>query len=273
MATEEALQTDESVADDRSAYAGVLRFYELAKRAEWQVRDLPWGEIPPVPQYKGSPQKLARRNDLWRSVITQQLQADELAVEMASQLLNIAPDHEAKLYYSTMVQDESRHTEAWLKLVAEAGGMGERDPHLDQLARQTLDADTLQEKVFLMQVFYERLIIPRFRMIARSSRGTVLEDLCNRLTVDDGIHHGAGMAYERVLLADADRKTKNKLVEAANRMLPLFAQHALWRPKAREFIGSLMRETDIRMLRDDIQNGVRLANSLGLDVGDIQLPV
>jgi hypothetical protein len=151
--------------------------------------------------------------------------------------------------------------------------MGERDPHLDQLAHQTLEADTLEEKVFLMQVFYERLIIPRFRMIARSSRGTVLEDLCNRLTIDDGIHHGAGMAYERVLLAEAGDKTKRQLVEAANRMLPLFAKHALWRPKAREFIGSLMRETDIRMLHDDIENGVRLANSLGLDVGDIQLPV
>jgi hypothetical protein len=271
VATDEVTHVEE--VDDRSAFAGVLRFYELAKRAEWQVRDLQWGEIPPVPQYKGSPQKLARRNDLWRSVITQQLQADELAVEMAAQLLNIAPDPEARLYYSTMVQDESRHTEAWLKLVAEAGGMGERDPYLDQLARQTLDADTLQEKVFLMQVFYERLIIPRFRMIARSSRGTVLEDLCNRLTIDDGIHHGAGMAYERVLLSDADKKTKQKLVDAANRMLPLFAKHALWRPKAREFIGALMRETDIRMLHDDIENGVRLANSLGLDVGDIQLPV
>ena len=83
--------------------------------------------------------------------------------------------------------------------------MAERDPYLDQLAHMTLDAETLEEKVFLMQVFYERLIIPRFRMIARSSRGTVLEDLCNRLAIDDGIHHGAGMAYERVLLEGAGR--------------------------------------------------------------------
>ena len=100
---------------------------------------------------------------------------------MASQLLNMAPDVEAKLYYSTMVQDESRHTEAWLKLVTEAGGTAERDPHLDKLAQTTLQADTLEEKVFLMQVFYERLIISRFRLIARSARGTVLEDLCGRL--------------------------------------------------------------------------------------------
>ena len=251
---------------------GVSRYYELAKRAEWQVRDLPWGEVPPIPEYKGSPQKLARRRDLWRSVVTQQLQADELAVEMATQLFAIAPDREAKLYYTTMVQDESRHTEAWLKLIHEAGGMAERDPYLDQLAQQVLEADTLEEKVFLMQVFYERLIIPRFRMIARSSRGTVLEDLCNRLTIDDGIHHGAGMAYERVLLEDAGKRVKTRLVDAANRLLPIFAQHALWRPKAREFIGALMRETDIRMLREDLEQGIRLAKSLGIDPSGIELP-
>ena len=258
--------------EDRAAYAGVLRYYELAKRAEWQVRDLPWGEAPPVPQYTGSPQKIARRNDLWRSVITQQLQADELAVEMAAQLFAIAPDPEAKLYYTTMVQDEARHTEAWLKLAEHAGGRAERDPYLDQLARMTLDAETLEEKVFQMQVFYERLIIPRFRMIARASRGTVLEDLCNRLTVDDGIHHRSGVAYERVLLAHADPKTKRRLIEAGNRLLPVFVQHALWRPKAREVVGRLMRETDIRMLREDIENGIRLAQSFGLDVSDIEVP-
>src|SRR3954453_12339528 len=252
--------------------SGVFRYYELAKRAEWQVRDLPWGELAPIPEYKGSPQKLARRQDLWRSVITQQLQADELAVEMATQLFAIAPDHEAKLYYTTMVQDESRHTEAWLKLIAEAGGMAERDPYLDQLAAQVLHAETIEEEVFLMQVFYERLIIPRFRMIARSSRGTTLEDLCNRLTIDDGIHHGAGMACERVLLEHAGRRTKARLVDAANRLLPIFAQHALWRPKAREFIGALMRETDIRMLREDLEQGIRLAKSLGIDPSGIELP-
>src|SRR5213079_3665085 len=118
MATEQVIDHEQI---EREAFAGVLRFYELAKKQEWQVRDLPWGEIAPIPEAKGTPQKIARRRDMWRSVITQQLQADELACEMSSQLLNIAPDHEAKLYYSTMVQDESRHTEAWLKLIHEAG--------------------------------------------------------------------------------------------------------------------------------------------------------
>jgi hypothetical protein len=267
--TEELPQED---TEDRSAYAGVLRYYELAKRAEWQVRDLPWGESPPIPEYKGSPQKLARRRDLWRSVIMQQLQADILAVKMASQLLNAAPHPEARLYYSTMVQDESRHTEAWLKLADEAGGEAERDPHLDKLASMFLDLDTLEEKVFLMQVFFERMIIPRFRMIAAASPGTVLEELCNRLTVDDGIHHSSGVAYERVLLEHAPREKTQQLVKVANKMLPIFVDHSLWRPKARASIAGLMRGRDIKMLQEDLEQGVRLAGSLGIDVSDLELP-
>src|SRR5438067_10003577 len=263
-------QVVEELSGERKEYAGVLRFYELAKRQEWQVRDLPWGEIPPIPEGKGSPQRQARRKDLWRSVLTQQLQADMLACDMASQLLNIAPDPEAKLYYSTMVQDESRHTEAWLRLVTEAGGTAERDPHLDNLAHMTLEADTVEEKVFLMQVFYERLIISRFRLIARSARGTVLEDLCNRLATDDGIHHGAGMAYERVLLQNVSKKTQRKLVDAANRLLPEFAAHALWRPRERAWIGRAMESRDAERLKEELEIGVRLAELPGLEVGDVE---
>jgi 1,2-phenylacetyl-CoA epoxidase catalytic subunit len=253
-------------------YEEVFRYYELAKRAEWQVRDLPWTDLPPIPELKGSPERRARRKDVWRSVITQQLQADELAVEMAAQLFSLAPHTEAKLYYTTMVQDESRHTEAWIKLSTEVGGTAERDPYLDQLAKMTLEADTLEEKVFQMQVFFERLIIPKFKLIARSSRGTLLEDLCNRLAVDDGIHHGAGMAYERVLLQRASKKTKDDLVKAANRLLPVFVQHELWRPRERAWLGSAMRSADIARLRTELENGVRMAQSLGLDVSDVELP-
>jgi hypothetical protein len=271
MSAEPSEVVEEEV-DDRSRYAGVLRFYNLAKRQEWLVRDVPWGQIAPIPEGKGSPERQARRRDVWRSVVMQQLQADVLACEMAAQLLNAAPDPEARLYYSTMVQDESRHTEAWLKLIEQVGGTAERDPHLDQLAKMTLEADLLEEKVFQMQVFFERLIIPKFRMIARSSRGTVLEDLCNRLAVDDGIHHGAGMAYERVLLTSATKKTKDKLIKAGTLLLPVFVQHELWRPRERAWIGSAMRTADVARLRSELENGIRMAESLGLDVSGIELP-
>ena len=272
MGVDELVEEEVHDAASGERHAAVLRFYELAKRAEWQVRDLPWNELPLIPEARGSAEKQALRRDVWRSVITQQLQADAFAVEMAAQLFQLAPHHEAKLYYSTMVQDESRHTEAWLKLAEHAGGVAERDPHLDRLAAMFLDLDTLEEKVFLMQVFFERMIIPRFRLIAGSSKGTVLEDLCNRLTVDDGIHHAAGMAYERVLLATAGKRTKTQLVKVAAEMLPIFVQHALWRPRARARIAGAMHSRDVVRLRAELEEGVKLASSLGLDVTELALP-
>jgi hypothetical protein len=272
MATVEDTQTVEEGLPGRQA-PEVFRYYQLAKKQEWQVRDMPWEELPPIPESSGTKEKQARRRDIWRSVITQQLQADSLAVEMAAQLLELARHHDAKLYYSTMAQDEARHVEAWLRLIEAAGGPTERDPHLDKLAQIFLGNDTLEEKVFLMQVFFERMIIPRFRLIARASRGTVLEDLCNRLTIDDGIHHGSGMAYEKVLLRTASTKTKDKMIKGASVMLPIFAEHVLWRPKERDFVSTSMRSRDLARVRREIEEGIKIASSLGLDVGDIEYTI
>ena len=272
MATLEEKMTVEDVAPGGQA-PEVFRYYELAKKQEWQVRDMPWGDLPPIPEATGSKERVAKRRGIWRSVITQQLQADSLAVEMAAQLLEMARHHDAKLYYSTMAQDEARHVEAWLKLIGEAGGPTERDPYLDKLATIFLGLDSLEEKVFLMQVFFERMIIPRFRLIARSAPDTVLADLCRRLTIDDGIHHSSGMAYERVLLRTASKQTKEQMIKGAEKMLPIFVDHVLWRPKERDFITSAMRTRDIQRVKEEVEEGVKIASSLGLDVRDIEYTI
>jgi hypothetical protein len=272
MATAAQTELTEGVAPGGQA-PEVYRYYELAKKQEWQVRDMPWGELPPIPETTGSPERVAKRRGIWRSVITQQLQADSLAVEMAAQLLELARHHDAKLYYSTMAQDEARHVEAWLKLIGEAGGPTERDPHLDKLAQIFLGRDSLEEKVLLMQVFFERMIIPRFRLIARSAPGTVLADLCKRLTIDDGIHHSSGMAYERVLLRSTSKQTQAKMLKGASKMLPIFVDHVLWRPKERDFITSAMRAHDLKRVKAEVEDGIKIAASLGLDVSHIEYTI
>jgi hypothetical protein len=78
--------------------------------------------------------------------------------------------------------------------------------------------------------------------------------------------------YERVLLQDVSRKEQQQLATIANKMLPIFVAHSMWRPKARASIAGLMRERDIKMLQDDLEQGVRLAGSLGIDVSDLELP-
>jgi hypothetical protein len=80
------------------------------------------------------------------------------------------------------------------------------------------------------------------------------------------------MAYERVLLEHSGKKQQEQLVKVANRMLPIFVNHSLWRPKARASIAGLMRDRDIQMMRDDIEQGVRLAASLGLDISGLEMP-
>ena len=64
---------------------------------------------------------------------------------------------------------------------------------------------------------------------------------------------------------------RTRLVDAADTMLPIFAQHVLWRQKAREVIGTLMEARDRERLREELNHGVRLANSLGLDVSDVRM--
>ena len=68
-------------------------------------------------------------------MLTQQLQADALAVDMATQLLAWRPTAEAKLYYTTMVQDEARHVEALAAADRRDRRHRRARPYLDILAR------------------------------------------------------------------------------------------------------------------------------------------
>jgi hypothetical protein len=53
----------------------------------------------------------------------------------------------------------------------------------------------------------------------------------------------------------------------------VFAAHALWRPKERAWIGRAMESRDVERLREDLELGVRLAESLGLDVSGVELTI
>jgi hypothetical protein len=242
------------------------RFYNLAKRQAWKVEQLSWGKIPPVPEGKGSSEKRARRLEIWRSVVTQQLQADTLASLLSSQLLAAAPDTPGRLYYTTMVQDEGRHAEAWLHLVGEVGGMSEPNPHLMRLGELTMNADTIEEKVWLFQVVFEGLVIDKFRQIAAGAPGTILSELCNRLTIDDGIHHGAGVIYEQYLLRHTTERTKRSIARMSKEMWPLFEKHLLWRPNARSWASPAMYARDLETLRSYVAQEQKLARKVGLEI-------
>jgi hypothetical protein len=242
------------------------RFYELAKRQAWDVRGLSWGEIAPVPEGNGTAVKRARRHSMWRSVVTQQLQADMIAVQCSVQLLRDAPDYEAKLYYTTMTQDEARHLEAWLRLSNEIGGVCEPDPHLEKLGELTMNAATLEARVWLFQCAFEGLVIPRFRQIATAAPGTILAEICRKLQIDDGIHHGSGVCYERMLLQSATPTARRDIAAISREMWPLYAEHLMWRPRERAWASSIMRARDAEMVNSQAQDIVAMGAQFGMEI-------
>src|SRR3984893_13858189 len=242
------------------------KFYILAKRQAWKVEQLSWGQLPPVPEGKGSGEKRARRMAIWRSVVTQQLQADTLASLLSSQWLAAAPDLPGRLYYTTMVQDEGRHAEAWIKLTNLVGGMSEPNPYLDKLGNAVLNADTLEEKIWMFQVVFEGLVIDRFRQIAAGAPGTILAELCNRLTVDDGIHHGSGVVYEQRLLQRVSPRTKRAIWRMSQEMWPLFVDHLMWRPQERSWASHAMQTRDLETIKSYMAQERKLAIKVGLEI-------
>ena len=68
----------------------ISRFYDIGKQAQWDAAEVPW-HVPLVPEYRVS----ERRKEVWRSIITQQYQADWYAVQAAAQFTVIAKDHPA----------------------------------------------------------------------------------------------------------------------------------------------------------------------------------
>jgi hypothetical protein len=250
---------------------GMVRYYNLAKRQAWDARVLKWGEQAPVPEGMGSAEKKARRHAMWRSVVTQQLQADMIAVEASTQLLLTAPDYEAKLYYTTMVNDESKHTEVWLKLSHELGGICEPDPHLEKLGKLTMNAESLEAMIWLFQCAFEGLVIPRFHQIARATPGTILSDICTRIAIDDGIHHGSGVCYERLLLDRASKSARRDIERITKEMMPLFYQHLTWRPRERAWANVAMRSRDYEFVTRQRDEVLKMGNDFGFDF-DLPMP-
>ena len=75
-----------------------------------------------------------------------------------------------------------------------------------------------------------------------------------------------------MLLDRAPPRMRRKLARGLNWILPVVVQHMLWRPSERAWVGSAMRTRDHRRARAEIEEGLRIAASLGVDVSEIEIP-
>jgi hypothetical protein len=244
-----------------SSLDSLTRFYDLGKKGQWNAADVPW-HLPLVPDHRAS----ERRREVWRSIITQQYQADLYAVQAAAQFVVMAQDHPAQLYYSVMAQDEARHVEVWSRMAHAFGGPAEFDPYLAEMGQWVLEAQEIELKIIPLQVFFEGMAISAFREIAQTVPDTVLGDVCTRLAKDDSIHHGFGYAYAGVLLERASPAHVRYLSEKTSKFWPLYKAHVLWRPKARAWMAAAMKERDREILKSRATFTRRMISELGLSI-------
>lgn len=236
------------------------QFYRAAKKRTWTVSGLGWDDYPPVPAMEKE-----RWRMVWASVVKQQLQADIIAVEASTQLLLAVPEHEARMYYSTMVQDEGKHVEGWTQLVNSLDDVDAHNPYLQELGEMILDRDLMiEQKVVGFQVVFEGAVIPAFKDISSSAQKTVLGEMARRLVRDDSIHHHSGVAYAEYLFSKAPKSLKKEISKAASRYLPVYLESITWRPPARQFLDRFMKERDRAQVQS---NKVFIAHALSrLDI-------
>lgn len=238
------------------------RYYQLARRQAWSATDLPWGAKPVLPERRTS----ERWQGVWRSVLTQLLQADMIAVKASSELLERAEHREAKLYYTTMVQDEARHVETLLRLASAVDEMSTPNPYLDELAALQYESETLEEKVVSLQGFFEAMVIPFFHDISRMAEGSILADVCERLAVDDGIHHGSGLVYADYLMAQASPALRRKVELRLREFYPVYMAFIKWRPPERAWMSRMMAERDAQVVEHGVQFAKKLVWRWGIEI-------
>lgn len=236
----------------------MLRFYRTAKRTAWSIDDLPWDKYPPVPRFEAE-----RWNLLWSSVVQQQLQADRTAVAAASKLLLEVPDVEAKLYYSTMVQDEARHIEGWTRLAGLLQPTDGFSPYFDELSQMLFDSDMIEEQVLVFQVLFEGCALEAFREIAKATERTVLGAMADKLVIDDAIHHRSGVTYEEHLLGNAGPSLRRHLGDVLRLYGPVYVANLTWRPPVRRWLSRTLAEHD----RYVVHRNQTLINTAVVDLG------
>ena len=206
------------------------QFYHAAKKAEWSSKDLPWDKYDPVPRVEQERWRL-----VWASVVKQQLQADIIAVNLATKLLVQVEEREAQMYYGTMVQDEGRHCEVWSKLAGMMEDVECDNPYLREMGDLYADENGLEHLVVAFQACFEGAAIYAFKDISKAAHDSVLGAVATKLIKDDSIHHNSGVAYARYLLDRASPALKKDIHQRLKTHDSLYTANVMWRPKAREW--------------------------------------
>jgi rubrerythrin len=198
------------------------RLYENAKRDQWNVSTtINWDrpiekdvlDMSQMPMFQTDlyrslgaerQRQLGRKFAAWR--LSQFLHGEQGALMVCGQLVDAAPDLDAKLCAAAQVMDEARHVEGFRKYIMKLDRIYPIDPTLDRLLRAIIEHEHWEPKYVGMQIVAEGLAIAAFRFMHRETKDELLRDLLEYIMKDESRHVGFGM----LALRDAVRKLNGK---------------------------------------------------------------
>lgn len=194
------------------------RLYENAKRDQWNVSTtINWDrpiereviDMSMMPMFQTElyrslsqerKEQLMRKFAAWR--LSQFLHGEQGALMVCGQLVEAAPDLDAKMCAAAQVMDEARHVEGFRKYITKLDKIYPIDPTLNRLLCAVIEHPRWEPKYVGMQIVAEGLAIAAFRFMQRETKDSLLRELLEYIMKDESRHVGFGM----LALRDAVRK-------------------------------------------------------------------
>ncbi|MEW9668384.1 sulfurtransferase TusA family protein [Ammoniphilus sp. 3BR4] len=187
----------------------LLDLYEQAKESQWNAAsDIPWEELPELPEELE-----------WAvcQIMTFLAENEYSALYIPSKFMSRINPHyiEVLMYLSTLVQDEARHIEAFMKrAMANGGGL----QYSSVLTERSLYSLFVQEDYFkssfLLHVLGEGTFLDLLNFVEEHAPDPVTRRIVHLAKMDEGRHVAYGIGHVRQMLAK-NPEAVQLLVEAA----------------------------------------------------------
>ncbi len=199
----ESPQTNPILEDYGLVMKEETKLYQRGKREQWDAESLPWEigtTLDPLRKAAGA------------RILSNFLHGEQTSMLVASQILPLARDMEARFYLSTQVLDETRHVEAFHRYISLLGEVQPPNSNIAELADKLINIPTIEEKMIGLHLLVEGLAQEVFHAAARSIEDPLLQHMLNRIVVDESRHVAFGTIYLKKLVSRLDPETKESLL-------------------------------------------------------------
>ncbi len=206
----------------------IVGLYDIAKEKTWNAgKDLQWNTLTTKPespvnagrspfceftgyeQLSGDSKALADWR--WHAVeLSEILHGEQGALLISSQLVELLPSMDAKLFASSQVFDEARHVEFFTRYLGEhVGYIAAPSPELKTLLENALADDQVDTKLITMQIVIESLAMAKFQRLRTETAVPLLQVALEYILKDEARHVSFGTEVLRARHAALDADARN----------------------------------------------------------------